>query len=104
LSRVPRASVWVIVRVVRPASRSIVVVVPPLSVVVIISLGSVVNISIVGNITISIAQLSRDKVSRQTNGSVVSGRTNSLTDCRVEALARLALLGGGDLSRIERAA
>jgi hypothetical protein len=31
--------------------------------------------------------LSRDKVSRQANGSVVSGRANSLTDCRVETLA-----------------
>ncbi len=87
MSRVPRASVWVIVRVVRPASRSIVIVVPSLSVVVIISLGSVVNISVIGNIPISITQLSRDKVSRQANGSIVSGRTNSLTDCRVETLA-----------------
>lgn len=87
MPRVPRTSVWVIVRIVRSASRSIIIVVPPFSVVVIVSLGSVVNISIVGNITISIAQLSRDKVSRQANGSVVSGRTNSLTDCRVETLA-----------------
>ncbi len=104
LSRVPRTPVWVIVRIVGPASRSIIVIVPPFSVVVIISLGSVVNISVVGNITISIAQLSRDKVSGQANGSIVSGRANSLTDCRVKALARLALLSGGDFSRIERAA
>jgi hypothetical protein len=104
LPRIPRTSVWVIVRIVRPASRSIVIVVPPFSVVVIISLGSVVNISVVGNITISIAQLSRDKVSGQANGSIVSGRANSLADCRVKTLARLALLGGGDFSGIERAA
>ena len=87
LPRIPRTSVWVIVRVVGSASRSIVVVVPPFSVVVIISLGSVVNISVVGNIPISVAQLSRDKVSGQANGSIVSGRANSLTDCRVETLA-----------------
>ncbi len=87
LYRIPRTSVWVIVRIIGSASRSIVVVVPPFSVIVIISLGSVVNISVVGNIAISIAQLSRDKVSRQANGSVVSSRTNSLADCRVEALA-----------------
>ncbi len=87
MSRIPRTSVRVIVRIIGPASRSIVIVVPPLSVVIIISLGSVVNISVVGNITVSIAQLSRDKVSGQANGSVVSGGTNSLTDCRVKALA-----------------
>ncbi len=104
MSRVPRTSIRVIVRVVRPASRSIVVVVPPFSVVVIISRGSVVNISVIGNIPISVAQLARDEVSRQANGSVISGRANSLTDCRVKALARLALFGGGDFSMIERAA
>ena len=87
MPRIPRTSVWVIVRIIGPASRSVVVVVPPFSVVVTISLGSVVNISVVGNITISIAQLSRDKVSGQANGSVVSGRTNSLTDCGMETLA-----------------
>ena len=87
LSRIPRTSVRVIVRIIGSASRSIVIVVPPFSVVVIVPLGSVVNISVIGNIAISIAQLSRDKVSRQTNGSVVSGRANSLTDCRVETLA-----------------
>jgi hypothetical protein len=104
LPRIPRTSVRVIVRIIGSASRSIVVVVPPFSVVVIVPLGSVVNISVIGNIAISIAQLSRDKVSRQANSSIVSGGTNSLADCRVKALARLALLGGGDFSRIERAA
>ncbi len=87
LPRVPRTSVWVIVRIIGPASRSVVVVVPPFSVVVIVPLGSVVNISVVSNITISITQLSRDKVSGQANGSVVSGRTNPLTDCGMETLA-----------------
>ena len=104
MPRIPRTSVRVIVRIVGPASRSIVVVVPPFSVIVIISLGSVVNISVVGNITISIAQLSRDKVSGQANGSVISGGTNSLADSRVKALARLALLGGRNFPRVERAA
>ncbi len=87
LSRIPRTSVWVIVRIVGPASRSIVIVVPPFSVIVIISLGSVVNISVISNIPISVAQLAWDKVSRQANGSIVSGRAHSLADCRVKALA-----------------
>ncbi len=75
----------------------------PISVIIVVSLGPVVDVSVVGHIAIPVAETTWSEIAAESNSSISSDRAKSLTSSRVESMASLALDSRWDLSWVNGA-